>query len=344
MSPSFILGDVRPNGEVVVTLLSIAPDIVAGASQDLENLGSELRSAHAAAAAQTTAVVAPAADEISAAFTELLSTHAQGFQALSAQAAAFHDEFVKSLSGGAAQYVSTEAANAASSSAATIHIPGLPPINLPTLNLPGLPTLPSIGLPKIPLLTEDLGLTGGIKTPFGPLSFITGNGTATINSDFSLNAALTAGINGRPSLAVLVNGTPATPPSGSVFAETLTGGGTLRTPFGPLNVLSLTGNADVLSTGGLNSTIVARVPLAPPLTLTVHGTPTGTPGGVHENLSGTGTIKTPFGPLTVLTMNGTATVLPDGSLDSDITARVPLLPAFWFHVDGTPENPLGGLL
>jgi hypothetical protein len=95
-----------------MSLLNVAPDMVAAASGNLANLGSALRSANAAAASQTTAVVAPAADEVSAAITALLGTHAQQFQTANAQAAAFHDNFVNLLNGGATQYVSAELANA----------------------------------------------------------------------------------------------------------------------------------------------------------------------------------------------------------------------------------------
>jgi hypothetical protein len=96
--------------EKAMSLLTIAPDIVSAASTNLENLGSELRRANAAAAGQTTAIAAPAADEVSAAITSLFGAHAQEFQAVSARAAAFHDEFVNLLSGGATQYVSAEVA------------------------------------------------------------------------------------------------------------------------------------------------------------------------------------------------------------------------------------------
>ena len=93
-----------------------ATDRLAAASENLQNIGSALRSANGVAAAQTSAIAAPAADEVSAAITALLGTHAQEFQAASAQATAFHDEFVNLLNGGAAQYVSTEVANATQTS------------------------------------------------------------------------------------------------------------------------------------------------------------------------------------------------------------------------------------
>ena len=79
--------------------------------------------------AKTAAIAAPAADEVSAAISALFGTHAQEFQTLSAEAAAFHESFVSLLNGGAAQYASTEIANAsqtavaaANSTTAPVHI------------------------------------------------------------------------------------------------------------------------------------------------------------------------------------------------------------------------------
>ena len=67
-----------------------APELVTAAATDLANIGSTLTTANAAAAATTTEVVAAGADEVSAGIAALLGAHAQGYQALSAQAAAFH--------------------------------------------------------------------------------------------------------------------------------------------------------------------------------------------------------------------------------------------------------------
>ncbi|WP_082969002.1 PE family protein [Mycobacterium sp. E2699] len=92
--------------------VTVMPEIVSAASGNLQNLGTALRDANAAAASQTTAIAAPAADEVSSAISALLGSHGQQFQALSAKAATFHDEFVNLLNGGAAQYVNTELANA----------------------------------------------------------------------------------------------------------------------------------------------------------------------------------------------------------------------------------------
>jgi hypothetical protein len=93
--------------------LIAAPEIMATAATDLATIGSDLRAAHTAAATQTTGVLAAAEDEVSAAIVALFSTHGQGFQAVGAQAAAFHAQFVQALHADAGAYASTEAANAA---------------------------------------------------------------------------------------------------------------------------------------------------------------------------------------------------------------------------------------
>ncbi|SPM27254.1 PE family protein [Mycobacterium terramassiliense] len=103
--------------------LNVIPEMVSTASGNLQNLGSALRSANAAAASQTTAIAAPAADEVSSAISAALGAHAEEFQALSAKAAAFHDEFVNLLNGGAAQYLNAEVANAQQTLANAVSAP-----------------------------------------------------------------------------------------------------------------------------------------------------------------------------------------------------------------------------
>ncbi|MDR3740164.1 MAG: PE family protein, partial [Terracidiphilus sp.] len=90
-----------------------APELVTAAATDLANIGSTISAANAAAAAPTTGMLAAAEDEVSAAIAAVFSAHGQGFQALGAQAAAFHDQFVQTLTAGAGSYASAEAANVA---------------------------------------------------------------------------------------------------------------------------------------------------------------------------------------------------------------------------------------
>jgi PE family len=88
------------------------PEFVAAAASDLANIGSTISSANAAALIPTSGVLAAGADEVSAVIAALFGAHAQAYQALSVQAASFHQQFVELMSGGAAQYALTEAANA----------------------------------------------------------------------------------------------------------------------------------------------------------------------------------------------------------------------------------------
>ena len=92
--------------------LIAAPELITTAATDLANVGSTLNAAHAAAATQTTGVLAAAEDEVSA-IAAVFSAHGQGFAALGARAAAFQEQFVQTLTVGAASYVSAEAANVA---------------------------------------------------------------------------------------------------------------------------------------------------------------------------------------------------------------------------------------
>jgi PE-PPE domain/PE family len=92
--------------------LMVVPEFVGQAAGQLENIGSALSAANAAAAASTTRVVAAAGDEVSAAIASLFSSHAQEYQALNAHAAAFHQQFLQTLTAGAGAYTSAEAAGA----------------------------------------------------------------------------------------------------------------------------------------------------------------------------------------------------------------------------------------
>jgi hypothetical protein len=57
-----------------------------------------------------------AADEVSALTAAQFATHAQMYQAISAQAAAIHEMFVNTLGASAGSYAVTEAANAIAAS------------------------------------------------------------------------------------------------------------------------------------------------------------------------------------------------------------------------------------
>ncbi|CKL83267.1 PE-PGRS family protein [Mycobacterium tuberculosis] len=64
-----------------------APEAIAAAATDLASIGSTIGAANAAAAANTTAVLAAGADQVSVAIAAAFGAHGQAYQALSAQAA-----------------------------------------------------------------------------------------------------------------------------------------------------------------------------------------------------------------------------------------------------------------
>jgi ABC-type anion transport system duplicated permease subunit len=86
-------------GSFVVT----APDSLNAAASDLAGIGSQLSVANTAAI-QTTNLQTAGADEVSSSIAALFGALEKEFQAVSGQAAAFHSQFVNTLSAGAASY------------------------------------------------------------------------------------------------------------------------------------------------------------------------------------------------------------------------------------------------
>jgi hypothetical protein len=115
------------------------PEIMTDAVASLESLGSSISEAHAVVAAPTTGLLAAGADEVSAAIATVLSEHGSAYQALSAQAAAFHAQFLQTLNAGSSVYAATEAANSAP--LRTLERDALGVINAPTDALLGRPLI-----------------------------------------------------------------------------------------------------------------------------------------------------------------------------------------------------------
>lgn len=116
-----------------MSFLFAQPEMLGAAATDLASIGSAISTANAAAAAATTRVLAAGADEVSAAVAALFSGHAQTYQALSTQAAAFHQQIVQTLTSTAGAYASAEAAN--------VEQQLLGAINAPTMALLGRPLI-----------------------------------------------------------------------------------------------------------------------------------------------------------------------------------------------------------
>lgn len=94
-----------------MSFVTAQPEIVAATANDLRNIGSGLAAQNAAAFASTTGVIPAAADEVSALTATQFAAHAQLYQAVSAQAAAVYDMFVRTLAASAVSYAATEAVN-----------------------------------------------------------------------------------------------------------------------------------------------------------------------------------------------------------------------------------------
>lgn len=89
------------------------PESLAVAAGRLQQIGTALTAQNSATAAPMTGVLPAAADDVSLLTAAQFARHAQAFQALSAQAAAIHENFVATLQTSAESYAVTEAANAA---------------------------------------------------------------------------------------------------------------------------------------------------------------------------------------------------------------------------------------
>ena len=90
-----------------------SPEYVTAAAHDLATIGLNLGTANESALAMASGVAPPGSDEVSLIVAALFDSHAQAYQALSAQAELFHQQFVQLMSSGAGVYAATEAANAA---------------------------------------------------------------------------------------------------------------------------------------------------------------------------------------------------------------------------------------
>lgn len=95
-----------------MTYMVTQPQMLTAASADVADIRSAISEASTAAAASTTGVEAMAADNVSAAISTLFRTYAGEYHALTAQAAAFHDEFARTLVAAGNAYANTEAASA----------------------------------------------------------------------------------------------------------------------------------------------------------------------------------------------------------------------------------------
>ncbi len=117
----------------------VVPGMLSAAAADVASIGAALSAANGAAAPTTAGVLAAGADEVSAAIASLFSGYARDYQALSAQMARFHQQFVQALTASVGSYAAAEAANASPLQALEQQV--LAAINAPTQTLLGRPLI-----------------------------------------------------------------------------------------------------------------------------------------------------------------------------------------------------------
>jgi hypothetical protein len=151
----------------------VQPQLMVTAASDAAGIGSAIEQARSAAAAPTTGLVAAAEDEVSAATAAVFGSFGQQYQAMLAQATAYHDQFVAALSGASTAYAQAEASVAG------------------TLGLSSAaPTTSSFGTPYTPTTTNVIAQL-----------IMTGSGTATPSLTYMNNVTsrylteFTSGVN-----------------------------------------------------------------------------------------------------------------------------------------------------
>ena len=93
-----------------MAFLITEPESISAVAANVEEIGSAIRAANAAAAGPTSGLLAPAADEVSAAITKLFGLYSQEYQAVAGRGAAFHSQLAQALNAAGSAYAAAEAA------------------------------------------------------------------------------------------------------------------------------------------------------------------------------------------------------------------------------------------
>ncbi|OBJ65168.1 PE family protein [Mycobacterium asiaticum] len=174
-----------------MSFFNAVPDAMGVAAVELAGINSVIQTANAAAALPTTAIPAPAQDQVSAAVAALYSKYARGYQALGTQVAAFHDQFVRALSSSAGTYALGEAANAAAMQSPLPHL--IPPVQAPVK--------PADGPPIFGTDNAAEGEHGGWVAP----SEVAGGSAAPVDSG-NVDAAAMSAAGGNTSVGAAGSG------------------------------------------------------------------------------------------------------------------------------------------
>jgi hypothetical protein len=94
-----------------MSFVIINPQTLAAAAGNMQDIGLTMAANNAAAAGPTTGLVPAAADPVSGLTAAQFASHAEMYQAISAQAEAIHQQLVATMGSNASSYAAAEAAN-----------------------------------------------------------------------------------------------------------------------------------------------------------------------------------------------------------------------------------------
>lgn len=182
-----------------MSFVNVAVDAAKDAVAALESIGSGLNTARTAASGPTAGIAAAAQDEVSAAVAKLFGDFGREYQAVSAQAQAFHEAFARLLGASAGQYASAEAVGQ-SLLGPLIPLPGSGPfaynvIDYPTpvgninLTLYGETTLPNV----YSFTSGTLNVPTPLALAFDTLSPFAGAGLSLRDSGAAFDRAMQIG-------------------------------------------------------------------------------------------------------------------------------------------------------
>jgi len=252
-----------------MSVLKTIPEELIAAATQLEGIGTSLTAQNAAAAAPTTSIAPPAADQVSALQAGIFSAYGTVYQQIAAEAQAIQQQFTSTLGLSSGTYSSTEAANAAASTAqngfenflnniATV-------LGGPTTSVGGNPFSPSGNAANLvsfesgnwaSAMSDCLGMAGGGLIPSDDLANLAGT------AGDSAAVAGAADVNQIAPVGGMGGGMGAVPMAGIGQATMVSSMSTPPSWAGTVTPVAMTTGATPLTTGWTGAAPQAGAPIA----------------------------------------------------------------------------------
>jgi hypothetical protein len=275
-----------------------APEMLATAATDVENIGSAISTANANAAGPTTGLLPAAEDEVSAAVAKVFGAFGEQYQAVVKQTAAFHSAFTQALAAAGSAYLEAETGNAALTSGPSN---ALNAINAPILRLFGQTPVGTGGSSGIGAMTPMAKATsadplialimGGTNNPTPDPGYVTSIFNSYIQPNPLFSGATPQGLFTPEQFW------PITPSLGNLtFGQSVSQGVTLLNTalVGPTGVLTQGNSALVfgysqsatIATNEIMALMAAGSPYQGQLSFMLIGDPNNPVGGILERFPG----------------------------------------------------------